>query len=120
MISTDLRIRILTRFEQEILSRTRESEHIEYRSLDLQYTNRSAYPAGLCHVFSSYLTIHSRCFEMESVNFKKSSVLRNVSCREETSSYKKVLHLSLLFTALFNEPENNISSLVSTAVENED
>ena len=39
---------------QAILNRTKESEHIEYRSLDLQHNNRSAYPAGLCHRTSSY------------------------------------------------------------------
>ena len=121
MTSTDLRIRILTRFEQEILSRTRESEHIEYRSLDLPYTNRSAYPAGLSHVFSSHLKFHSRLFRDEiSVNCEKSSVLRTFLSREETPSSKEVLHLSALFTAFVNELESNISSLVYTAIGDED
>jgi hypothetical protein len=46
--------RILLEFSKQNRKR---NEHIEYRSLDLQYTNQSAYPAGcamLFYILSTY------------------------------------------------------------------
>ena len=41
------------------------SEHIEYRSLDLQFMNPTAYPAGLCRTIYDSLTIHSLSFTLK-------------------------------------------------------
>jgi hypothetical protein len=40
------------------------SEHIEYRSLDLQFMNRTAYPTGLCRTIYDNLTIQSLSFTL--------------------------------------------------------
>jgi len=41
------------------------SEHIEYRSLDLQFMNRTAYPAGLCRAIYDNLTVYSLPFTLK-------------------------------------------------------